>query len=89
VETILKASGATLVATQDKHLCCGAAGTYSVLQPEISSELLKRKVNALTGAAPEVIATANIGCLIHIDSESKVPVRHWIELLDPVTGLKN
>ncbi len=89
VESILKACGATLVATQDKHLCCGAAGTYSVLQPEISSELLKRKLNALTGAAPEVIATANIGCLIHIDSESKVPVRHWIELLDPGAGFKN
>lgn len=83
VESILEACGATLVATQAKHLCCGAAGTYSVLQPELSSALLKRKVGALTGERPDIIATANIGCLAHIGSESKTPVHHWIELLDP------
>ena len=83
VERILEKAGAKLVSTQNNHLCCGAAGTYSVLQPVLSTRLLDQKVSDLTGDQPEVVATANIGCLSHLASHSPVPVRHWIELIDP------
>jgi glycolate oxidase iron-sulfur subunit len=62
-------------------LCCGSAGTYSILQPGLSGELRRRKVAALTVGSPQVIATANIGCLEHLRGASPVPVRHWIELV--------
>ncbi|OEE66766.1 glycolate oxidase iron-sulfur subunit [Enterovibrio norvegicus FF-33] len=67
--------------TQEDHLCCGSAGAYSLLQPELSQTLLKRKLEALQGDSPEVIVTANIGCQLHLSSGSDVPVKHWIELL--------
>ena len=82
VETILRGAGFTLTAVPDAHLCCGSAGTYSILEPGISRQLLRDKVRALESGAPERIATANIGCLAHIESGSAKPVRHWIELLD-------
>ena len=82
VEGILTRAGFKLVPVADAHLCCGSAGTYSILQPELSRELLANKLDALQKPQPEVIATANIGCQMHLDSESRVPVRHWIELLD-------
>ena len=63
-------------------LCCGSAGTYSLLQPELSHELRVRKLASLMGAAPDVIATANVGCLEHLRQASRVPGRHWIELVD-------
>jgi glycolate oxidase iron-sulfur subunit len=66
----------------DAHLCCGSAGTYSLLQEELSQRLLSDKVRALESGHPEVVATANIGCLAHIQSGTEIPVRHWIELLD-------
>ena len=66
----------------DAHLCCGSAGTYSVLQPELAAELRRRKVEALSAERPEVIATANIGCLTHLAEAAAQPVQHWIELLD-------
>ncbi|HBP83569.1 MAG TPA: glycolate oxidase iron-sulfur subunit, partial [Gammaproteobacteria bacterium] len=66
-------------------LCCGAAGTYSVLQPELSSKLLDNKFSDLGQGDPELIATANIGCLAHLASRSDPPVRHWIELIDPAS----
>ncbi len=66
----------------DAHLCCGSAGTYSLLQPAISGELRGRKLAALEAGAPDVIATANIGCLAHLQGATRTPVRHWIELLD-------
>jgi len=66
----------------DGHLCCGSAGTYSILQPDISRDLLRNKVEALESGTPDLIATANIGCLSHIQSGTRTPIRHWIELLD-------
>jgi glycolate oxidase iron-sulfur subunit len=82
VEAILREAGYTLTAVPDGHLCCGSAGTYSILKPGISKRLLRDKVRALESGYPETIATANIGCLAHIESGSDVPVRHWIELVE-------
>jgi len=81
VEALLLAAGCTLEPTRESTLCCGSAGTYSILQPSLSMELRRRKIAALTTGAPEVIATANIGCLEHLRSASPVPVRHWIEVV--------
>jgi glycolate oxidase iron-sulfur subunit len=66
----------------DAHLCCRSAGTYSILQPGLSGRLLADKVAALESGAPAVIATANIGCQLHLASAARPPVQHWIELLD-------
>jgi glycolate oxidase iron-sulfur subunit len=82
VEQILRDLGFTLTPVPDSHLCCGSAGTYSILQPELSQRLLANKVTALESGEPEVIATANIGCLAHIGSAASRPIRHWIELVD-------
>ncbi len=82
VQNILTAAGFELTRTRDNHLCCGSAGTYSILQPELSQKLLTNKLKALTVDAPEVIVTANIGCQLHLQSRSEQPVQHWIELLD-------
>jgi len=82
VEALLTAAGFDLTSVPDSHLCCGSAGTYSILQPELSQKLLKNKVNALESGKPALLATANIGCLTHIQSGTALPVRHWIELLD-------
>ncbi|MGO1502164.1 MAG: glycolate oxidase subunit GlcF [Marinobacter sp.] len=82
VEQVLTKAGINLAATKDKHLCCGSAGTYSVLQPELSQKLLNNKLKALTGDSPDRIVTANIGCQMHLESKSQVPVQHWVELLD-------
>ncbi len=81
VETVLKNLGFTLTPVAEPHLCCGSAGTYSLLEPRLSRQLLERKLKALQAGRPEVIATANIGCLAHLNTQSPVPVRHWIELL--------
>lgn len=86
LERILERAGVPLVATSEKHLCCGSAGTYSLLQPEISRRLLDRKLAALSVGKPEQIVTANIGCQLHLGSQSEVPVRHWIELFDVGDG---
>lgn len=82
LERILARAGIPLAATKDQHLCCGSAGTYSLLQPEISQRLLNRKLAALSIDEPGQIVTANIGCQLHLGSQSDVPVKHWIELLD-------
>jgi glycolate oxidase iron-sulfur subunit len=82
VEEIVHALGHELTPVRDAHLCCGAAGTYAILQPVISGALRSRKLAALEDGDPEIIATANIGCLVHLAERSKLPVRHWIELLD-------
>lgn len=82
VEKILTAAGFELTDVPDAHLCCGSAGTYSILQPELSQQLLKNKIAALQSGAPERITTANIGCLMHIRSGTQLPIAHWIELLD-------
>lgn len=82
VEVMLRDMGFELAPVADSHLCCGSAGTYSVLQPEISNELKARKVKSLTADGPAQIATSNIGCMTHIQSGTTLPVKHWIELLD-------
>ena len=82
VEKILVAAGFDLTAVPDAHLCCGSAGTYSILQPELSQQLLKNKVTALESGKPDQIATANIGCLIHLQTGTALSVKHWVELLD-------
>jgi glycolate oxidase iron-sulfur subunit len=82
VESLLIAFGVDLVPVADAHLCCGSAGTYSILHPEISTRLLKNKVAALSRGEPAEIVTANIGCQSHIRSGTSLPVRHWIELVD-------
>ena len=82
IEDLLIAAGYALVPVADGHLCCGSAGTYSLLQPELSRRLRDNKLAALTAGLPQAVATANIGCLTHLQSGSLVPVRHWIELMD-------
>jgi glycolate oxidase iron-sulfur subunit len=82
VEARLARAGFELTPVRDAHLCCGSAGTYSILHPAVAGELRSRKLAALQENAPDYIATANIGCLTHLQSAARVPVRHWIELLD-------
>jgi glycolate oxidase iron-sulfur subunit len=82
VEEILLALGLELTPVADPHLCCGSSGTYSLLQPKLSRELKANKLAALEAGVPDLIATANIGCLTHLASGTKRPVRHWIEVLD-------
>ena len=82
VETILQRAGFTLTEIPDSHLCCGSAGTYSILQPTLSQKLLTNKLSALQKAQPDVIATANIGCQMHIASKADVPVKHWLEIIN-------
>ena len=83
VRGCLKAVGFELTKVSDEHLCCGSAGTYSLLQPKLSSELLDRKIAALGGDAPSAIASANIGCLLHLRRRAPTPVVHWLELIRP------
>jgi len=82
VEEILEAIGLELTPVVDAHLCCGSAGTYSILQPELSAELKANKLAALEAGAPDVIATANIGCLVHLASAARRPVLHWVEIFE-------
>jgi glycolate oxidase iron-sulfur subunit len=83
VETHLAALGFTVqVARNEAHLCCGSAGTYSVLNPELSYQLRDRKLGHLSELKPDVITSANIGCITHLQSGTATPVRHWIEILD-------
>ncbi|GJL76427.1 glycolate oxidase subunit GlcF [Nitrosomonas sp.] len=81
IEKILQTAGFELATVADAHLCCGSAGTYSILQPELSQQLLNNKVSALETGQPEQIVTANIGCLLHLQNGTDLPVRHWIEVL--------
>jgi glycolate oxidase iron-sulfur subunit len=70
------------VATNESHLCCGSAGTYSVLEPQTSKALRDRKLGHLAELEPKVIVSANIGCITHLQSGTSTPVRHWVEMLD-------
>jgi len=83
---LLKRAGYTVVEPADSHLCCGSAGTYNLLQPEISQQLKARKVQTLEAKAPDVIAAGNIGCMMQIGSGTAVPIVHTVELLDWATG---
>jgi glycolate oxidase iron-sulfur subunit len=82
VEAILVSAGFELTMVPEAHLCCGSAGTYSILEPELSQRLLRNKVTALESGEPALIATANIGCLTHIQSGTDLSVKHWINILD-------
>jgi glycolate oxidase iron-sulfur subunit len=86
VEALLRDAGFTLTPVPDSHLCCGSAGTYSILKPGLSKRLLHQKVRALKSGKPDEIATANIGCLAHIASGTELAVRHWVELLEERTA---
>lgn len=81
MEQVLQRLGFTLTPVADAHLCCGSAGTYSLLQPELALQLAQNKVTALEKHHPDLIATANIGCLTHLQSKTQIPVRHWIEIV--------
>jgi glycolate oxidase iron-sulfur subunit len=70
------------LAASESHLCCGSAGTYSVLQPELAQQLRDRKLAQLSAQAPQVIVSANVGCIQHLQSGTATPVRHWVEVLD-------
>ena len=82
VEQMLTAAGFDLTPVADGHLCCGSAGTYSILQPEISLQLRNNKLAALTAGQPIGIASANIGCIAHLQAGTNLPIKHWIEWLD-------
>ena len=84
VESALQGSGFELTPIAGAHLCCGSAGTYSILQRELSERLLADKLSALEAGDPELIVTANIGCLVHLESAAGRPVLHWLEFLDAV-----
>jgi glycolate dehydrogenase iron-sulfur subunit len=79
VERILESLGAVVLPIADSHLCCGSAGTYSVLQPAVAEELRDRKLATLQVSRPDVILSANVGCIVHLAGASEIPVRHWIE----------
>jgi glycolate oxidase iron-sulfur subunit len=70
------------IATNESHLCCGSAGTYSVLQPKIAYELRDRKLGNLAQLEPEAIISANIGCIQHLQTGTTTPVKHWVEVVD-------
>lgn len=82
VEGLLQAAGFTTKPAANGHLCCGAAGTYSILEPELSVQLRDLKVDALSAGSPAVIVSANAGCIAHLQAGTPLPVRHWIELID-------
>jgi glycolate oxidase iron-sulfur subunit len=83
---LLKRAGFKVVEPADSHLCCGSAGTYNLMQPEISGQLKARKVETLEATRPDIIAAGNIGCMMQIGSGTEVPIVHTVELLDWATG---
>ncbi|MDF2489666.1 MAG: protein of unknown function cysteine-rich region domain protein [Pseudomonas sp.] len=82
VEDLLVRLGFTLTPVPDSHLCCGSAGTYSLTQPVLARQLRDNKLAALQSGNPEIIVTANIGCQSHLGSGSRIPVRHWVEIVE-------
>lgn len=82
VTSLLKKLGYKPAPVKDAHICCGSAGTYSIFQPKLSQQLKINKLNNLQASNPEMIVTANIGCLMHLQKGTKTPVKHWVELLD-------
>ncbi len=85
IDSIFSRLGIPTANSRGKHLCCGSAGTYSILQSQMSRTLLRKKIRALMIENPDEIVTANVGCQMHLASESVVPVRHWIELVDELS----
>jgi glycolate oxidase iron-sulfur subunit len=85
---LLNKTGNHIYEIPDGHICCGSAGTYNLMQPEIAEELLKRKVNNIQKINPDFVATGNVGCIKQISMGTKIPILHTIELLDWYTGGK-
>ncbi|MEQ6202149.1 glycolate oxidase subunit GlcF [Sulfitobacter sp. HNIBRBA2951] len=85
-KTLLRKAGFTIVEPADPHLCCGSAGTYNLMQPEISAQLKDRKVKTLEAKNPDIIAAGNIGCMMQIGSAAQTPIVHSVELLDWAWG---
>jgi glycolate oxidase iron-sulfur subunit len=81
VKALLDELGLDTAATENDHLCCGSAGTYSLLQPDLSHQLRSQKLRDLSVDKPQLIVTANIGCQLHLGGAAEVPVKHWLELL--------
>src|SRR5690606_29416453 len=70
------------ISSTEAHLCCGSAGTYSVLQPELATRLRDRKLENLAQQPDEIVVSANVGCIHHLQSGTSTPVRHWVEVVD-------
>jgi glycolate oxidase iron-sulfur subunit len=85
-QTLLRAAGFAVRDVPEGHLCCGSAGTYNILQPEIAERLKQRKLANIATTEPEIIAAGNIGCMTQLAGEAGVPVVHTVELLDWATG---
>ena len=85
-KTLLQSAGFQVVEPAEGHLCCGSAGTYNLMQPEISTQLKARKISNLRATQPQIIAAGNIGCMMQIGSGTEIPVVHTVELLDWATG---
>jgi glycolate oxidase iron-sulfur subunit len=85
-KVLLERVGYEVIEPLDSHLCCGSAGTYNLMQPEISGQLKERKVRTLEARQPDVISAGNIGCMMQIGSGTEVPIVHTVELLDWATG---
>jgi glycolate oxidase iron-sulfur subunit len=82
IEAHLRAMGFEVAVAGESHLCCGSAGTYSVLQPELALRLRDRKLHHLAELDPQTIVSANMGCIQHLQSGTSTPVKHWVEVLD-------
>jgi glycolate oxidase iron-sulfur subunit len=82
VESILSQFGYTKKPVKDSHICCGSAGTYSIFETKISNQLRTNKIENINASKPNMIVTSNIGCLLHLQKGSSIPVKHWVELLD-------
>jgi glycolate oxidase iron-sulfur subunit len=79
----LRALGFTVEVTRNEsHLCCGSAGTYSVVEPKLAYQLRDRKLQHLEALTPHTVISANVGCIVHLQSGTERPVKHWIEVLD-------
>jgi glycolate oxidase iron-sulfur subunit len=86
VETSLARAGYEVIAIPEGHLCCGSAGSYSLLQPDIAGELRSRKLSNIASTSPHVVATGNIGCILHLSGSDAPPIVHYVELLDWAEG---
>ena len=84
--SLLEQAGFNILQIPEGHLCCGSAGTYNLLQPKLSSELRERKLANIAKVAPDVIVTANIGCVTQLQSGTSAPFVHTVEMLDWATG---
>ena len=82
LDQLLSALGAQLLPVSEPHMCCGSAGTYSLVQPQLALELRERKLSHLSHPKPDMILSANIGCMAHLASGTPLPVWHWIEWVD-------